>query len=103
MAKDIGHVLSMVFMPATSWDVASCLVNERIIDNKKENRLGRNSQDTEELLQRRLGHLLYSPTVLSQKSGKAREGSMQEGRRKGLHHGRSMNFFAQLDETDDEG
>jgi hypothetical protein len=33
--------------------------------------LGRNSQDTEELLQRRLGHLLYSPTVLSQESGKA--------------------------------
>ena len=103
MAKDIGHVLSMVFMPATSGDMVPCLLNERIIDNKKENRLGRDSQDTEELLQRRLGHLLHSPTVLSQESGKAGEGSMQERKRKGLNHGRGVNFFAQLDETDDEG
>ena len=71
MAKDIGHVLSMVFMPATSRNMGPCLVNERIIDDKKENRLDGKSQDMEELLQRCLGHLLYSPTVLSQKSGKA--------------------------------
>ena len=103
MAKDIGHVLSMVFMPATSWDMVACLVNERIIDNKIEDRLGRKSQYTEELLQRRLGHLLCSPTVLAQKPGKAWEGSMQERKREGLHHGRSVNFFTQLDETDDEG
>jgi hypothetical protein len=103
MAKDIGHVLSMVFMPATPGDMVSCLVNKGVIDDKKENRSGCDSQYTEELLQRRLGHLLHSPLVLSQKPGKAWEGSMQERKREGLHHGRSVNFFTQLDETDDEG
>ena len=71
MAKDIGHVLSMVFMPATSWDMVAGLVNERIIDDKKENRSGRKSPNMEELIQRCLGHLLHGPTVLSKKSGKA--------------------------------
>ncbi len=103
MTKDIGHILCMVPMPTTSRNMGSCLVNERIIDNKKKNRLGRESQDTEELFQGHLGHLLNSPTVLSQESDEAWEGSMQEGRREGLHHGRSVNFFTQLDETDDEG
>ena len=103
MTKDIGPILCMVLMPTTSGNMGSCLVNERIIDNKKENRLGRESQDTEELFHDRLGHLLNSPTVLSQESGEAWKGSMQEGRREGLHHGRSVIFFTQLDETDDEG
>ena len=103
MTKDVGHVLCMVFMPTTSWDVVSCLVNKCVIDDKKENRSGCDSQDAEELLQCRLGHLLCSPTVLSQKPGKAWEGSMQERKREGLHHGRSVNFFTQLDEADDEG
>ena len=103
MTKDVGHVLCMVFMPTTSGDGVSCLVNERVINDKKENRSGCDSQDAEELLQCHLGHLLGSPTVLSQKPGKAWEGSMQEGKREGLHHGRSVNFFTQLDETDDEG
>ena len=78
-------------------------MNKCVINDKKENRSGYDSQDAEELLQCRLGHLLHSPSVLSQKPGKAWEGSMQERKRKGLHHRRSVNFFTQLDETDDEG
>jgi hypothetical protein len=102
MTKDVGHVLCMVFMPTTSGDVGSCLVDKGVIDDKKENRSGCDSQDTEELLQCRLGHFLCNPTVLSQEPRKAWEGSMQERNREGLHHGRSVNFFTQLDETDDE-
>jgi hypothetical protein len=71
MTKDIGHVLSMVLMPATSGDMGPCLMNERIIDDKKENRSARKPQNKKKPFQRRLGHLLHSPTVLSQESSKA--------------------------------
>jgi len=71
VAKDIGHILGMVLMPAASGDMVACFVNERIIDNIKENRLGGDSQNTEEPFQGPLGHLFNSPTVLSQESGEA--------------------------------
>jgi hypothetical protein len=71
MTKDIGHILGMVLVPATSGDMVACFVNERIIDNEKENGLGRDSQESGEPLQCRLGHFFRSPTVLSQESGEA--------------------------------
>ena len=102
MAKDIGHVLSMVFMPATAWDMVACLVNERIIDNKKEDRLGVNSQGIEKLVQGGLDNLFHSPDVLPQKSGETGEGSVKKGTGKGLNHRRGVNLFAQLNEAHNE-
>jgi hypothetical protein len=103
MAKDVRHVLSMIFMPTTPWDFLPCLSDEGIINDEKEDRLSLDSQGVEELSQSDLYHLLGGPNVLSQESGKAGKRSMQEGKAEGLNHGGGMNFFTKLDKSDDKG
>jgi hypothetical protein len=103
MAKDIGHLLSMIFMPSTPWDFLSCFGNQGVIDNEKEDRLGLDTQDVKELFQSDLDHFFWGPNVLSQESGKAGKGSVQERKAKGLNHRGGMNFLAQLDKSDDKG
>ena len=90
-------------MPSTPGDFLSCFWNQGVIDNKKEDRLGFDSQDVKELFQSDLDHFLCSPNVLSQESGEAGKGSVQEGKAKGLNHRGGMNFLAQLDKSDDKG
>ncbi len=103
MAKDVGHVLSMIFMPGTSRNLLACLLDQSIIDNKEQDRLGFDLQGAEELTQSRFDDLFDSPDVLPQEPGEAGEGSMKKGTRNRLNHRRGMDFFAQLNESHDEG
>jgi len=103
MAKDIGHVLSMILMPTTAWNLLACLFSQRVIHDKKEDIPDSNPQRLKELMQSGLRDLFHRPTVFSQESGKAGERSAQDRMmNKGSHHGGSVNFFAQLDKTDDK-
>jgi hypothetical protein len=103
MAKDIGHVLGMILMPTTARNLLTCLFNKRVIHDKKEDIPGTDPQCLEELIQSGLRDLLHSPKALSQESSEAGERSAQKRMSKGLHHGGSVDFFPQLDETDDKG
>jgi len=103
MAKDRGHMLSMILIPTTSGHLSSCLLDDGIIDDEKEDRRGFDLQAMEELVQSRLHHFLHSPTVSSQESGKTRKGSVQKRETEGLNHRGGMSFFAQLDKADDKG
>ena len=103
MAKDIGHVLGMILMPTTAGNLLACLFNKGVIHDKKEDIPGSDPQRMEELMQSGLRDLLHSPTVFSQEPGKAGERcAVHDRMSKGSHHGGSVNFFPQLDETDDE-
>ena len=103
MAKDVGHILSMVFMPGTSRDCFPCLLDQGVIDNKEQDRLGFDSQGREELIQSRFDNFFHFPDVLPQEPGETGEGSMQEGPRNRLNHRRGMDFFTQLNEPHNEG
>src|SRR4030067_245399 len=103
MAKDISHILSMIFMPGTPRDSLACLLDQSVIDNKEQNRLSLNSQGGKELKQSGFDNLFHSPDVLPQEPGETGEGSMEEGLRKRLNHRRGMDFFAQLNEAHNEG
>ena len=103
MAKDIGHILSMIFMPSTPGDFLACLLDQGVIDNKEDDRLGFDSQGIEELVQGGFHNLFHRPDVLPQESGETGEGSVKKGTGKGLNHRRSVDFFAQLNEAHNEG
>ena len=102
MAKDIGHVLGMILMPTTARNLLACLFNKGVIHDKKQDIAGSDPQCLEELMQSGLRDLLHSPKIFSQESSEAGERSAQERMSKGLHHGGSVEFFSQLDETDDK-
>jgi len=103
VAKDIGHVLGMILMPSTAGNLLPCLFNKAVIHDKKEDIPGRDLQRLEELTKSDLRNLSHSPNAFSQESSEAGEGAAQERTGKGLYHGRGVDFFAQLDETDNKG
>ena len=103
MAEDIGHVLGMILVPPTARNLFPCLLNQAVIHDKKEDIPGRDSQRLEELMQGSLPDLLHTPNALAQESSEAGERSAQERMGKGLHHGGGVDFFPQLDETDNKG
>ena len=102
VAKNI-LVLRMIFMPGTSWNLLTCLLDDRVIHDKKEDRMSFDPQGVEELVQSGPCDLLHGPDVLSQESGKTGERSVEKRMSKGLNHGRSVHFFAQLDKANDKG
>ena len=71
MAKDIGHVLGMILMPTTAWNLLACLFSQRVIHDKKEDIPDSNPQRLKELIQSGPRNLLHRPTVFSQEPGKA--------------------------------
>jgi len=103
MTKDTGPVLGRVLMPTTARNLLPCLFNQGIIHDKKEDISGRDPQGLEELMQSRFSDFLHLPNVLAQKASEAGERSMQERTGKGLDHRGSVDFFPQLDETDNKG
>jgi hypothetical protein len=103
MAKDIGHILGMIFMPSTPGDFLACLLDQGVINNKEEDRLGFDSQGIEELVQGGFHNFFHRPDVLPQEPGETGERSVKKGARKGLNHRRSVDFFAQLNEAHNEG
>jgi hypothetical protein len=102
MAKDI-LLLRMISMPSTPWDGLPSLSNKAVIDNEKEDRLGFDSQGTEEFFQSDLDHFLRGPNILSQEPSKATKRSVQKGRAERLNHRGGMGLLAQLDKSDDKG
>ena len=86
VAKDIGHVLSMIFIPTTSWDLSASLFAKGIIHDKKEDRMGFDPQGMEELMQGDFCNLLQGPDVLAQESSEAAEGAVQKRPTEGLNH-----------------
>src|SRR5512139_3328513 len=103
MAKDISHILSVIFMPSTPMDSLACLLDQGVIDNKEQNRLSLDSQGRKELKQSSFDDLFHCPDVLPQEPGETGKGSMKEGPRNRLNHRRGMDFFAQLNEAHNEG
>ena len=103
MAKDVGHILSMIFMPGAPRDFFPCLLDQGVIDNKEQNRLSIDSQGRKELMQSGLDNLFHCPDVLAQEPGETGEGSMKKGPRNRLNHRRGVDFFAQLTEAHNEG
>lgn len=102
MTKDVGSTGS-VFMPSTSGYPLACLLDQGIIHDKKESRVGFDLQMTEELGQSDLCNLSRSPDVLPEKSCEARKRSAKEGLGEGLDHGRGMGLFARLKKADNIG
>jgi len=102
MAKDVGHVLSMILMPTTTGNLLAGLLSQRVIHDKKQDIPGGNPQGLKELIQGDLQCLFDSPNVFSEEARETAERSVQERTSQGLHHGGRMSFFAQLDKTDDK-
>ena len=102
MAKDVGHVLSMILMPTTTGNLLASLLSQRVIHDKKQDIPGGNPQRLKELIQGDLQSLLDSPNVFSKEARETAERMAQERASQGLHHGGCMSFFAQLDKTDDK-
>ena len=71
VAKDIGHVVSMVLVPRAAGYPFSTLLGDRIIDNEKDHTPGLDSQGIEELPQGGLGQVLFGPGVFAEESGEA--------------------------------
>ena len=103
MAKDVSHILSMIFMPGTPRNSLACLLDQGVIDNKEQNRLSLDSQGRKELKQSGFDDLFHCPDVLAQEPGETGKRSMKEGPHNRLNHRRGMDFFAQLNEAHNEG
>jgi hypothetical protein len=70
VAKDVGFVCSF-FMPGAAGHFLACLLGNGIIHDKKEDRMGVDSQMMEELGQSDLCDLFRGPDILSQESSEA--------------------------------
>ena len=79
VAKDIGHILSMIFVPRATRNLLATLLGNGIIDDKKEHRVGFDSQGMKELFQSNFCNLFESPNVLSQESGEAGNRAVHKG------------------------
>jgi hypothetical protein len=102
VAKDMGFACSL-FMPSTSGHLLACLLGNGVIHDKKEDRMGVDSQMMEELGQSGLGDLFHGPDILSEESGEAGKRPTKKGACEGLDHRGCMGFFARLNEADDKG
>jgi hypothetical protein len=93
----------MILMPTAAGNFLSRLFNKAVIHDKKEDIPGRDPQRLEELMQGGLRDLLHSPSAFAQESSETGERPAQERTNKRLHHGGSVDFFPQLNETDNKG
>jgi hypothetical protein len=103
MAKDIGHVLSMIFIPGIPQDLLAGFLGKGIVHDKKECRMDFDLKRMRELVQGDFCDLLHGLDALSQESGEAAKRLVQKGAGKGLNHRGGVGFFPQLDEADDKG
>lgn len=70
VAEDMGFACP-VFMPGTSGHLSACLFGNGVIHDKKEDRMGVDSQMMEELGQSDLCDLFHGPDILSEESCEA--------------------------------
>ena len=103
VAEDMGQVMGMILIPSTAGELFPGFLNNRIVQEKKDDRTGFNLKGMEELMQSRSQDLIHGPGILSEEAGETRERSGKERARQRLDHGGGVPFFPQLDETHDEG
>ena len=77
VAKDKGF-LGMIAMPGTSGNLFACLLDDRVIHDKKEHGMGFDMQGVKELFQGGLNHFFQEPDVLSEESGEAGQRPMKK-------------------------
>jgi hypothetical protein len=103
VAKDIRQVLSMILIPSAAGEFLPCFLDNRIIEEKKDDRAGLNLESMEEFMESRSQDLIHGPDILSEEPGETGERSGKERARQRLDHGGGVSFFSQLDEAHKEG
>jgi hypothetical protein len=81
VAKDIGHILSIIFVPRALGNLLAALSDKGIIDDKKEYGIGFEGFDPErlkELVQTSFHHLFRVPNILAKESGETGQGSVKK-------------------------
>ena len=103
VAEDIGQVLGMILIPSAAGDLLPRFLDNRVVQQKKDNGTGFNPEGTKEFIDSRVQDLIQGPGILSEEPGEAgeRSGKKRAGQR--LDHGGGVSLFAQLDETHNEG
>jgi hypothetical protein len=102
MAKDVGHILGMIFIPSSAGNFLSGLFDNGIIQEEKDNGASFNLEGMEEFLQSQGQDGIHGPGILSQETGEAGKRSGKKRARQRLDHGRGVPFFPQLDEANNK-
>lgn len=103
VAEDVGQILGMILIPTASGDLLSRLLDNRVVQEKKDDGAGFNLEGMKEFAESRSQDLIHGPGILSEEPGETGEGSGKEGARQRLDHRGGVPFFSQLDETHEEG
>jgi hypothetical protein len=93
----------MILIPGAAGDLLPRFLNNRVVQEKKDDRAGFNLKGMEELMESHSQDLIHGPGILSEKPGETGEGSGKERARQGLDHGGGVPFFSQLNEAHNEG
>jgi hypothetical protein len=93
----------MILIPTATGDLLSRFLDNRIVQEKKDDGAGFNLEGMKEFVESRSQDLIHGPGILSEEPGETGEGSGKERARQRLDHGGGVSFFSQLDETHDEG
>lgn len=103
VAEDIGQVLGMILIPSAAGHLLPRFLNNRVVQEKKDDGAGFNLEGMKEFIDSRIQDLNHGPGILCEKSGETGEGSGKERARQGLDHGGGVPFFSHLDEGYNEG
>ena len=90
-------------IPSASRDLLPRFLDNRVVQEKKDDGAGFNLKGMEEFMESRSQDLIHGPGILSEKPGEAGKRSGKERSRQRLDHGGGMTFFSQLDKAHDEG
>jgi len=69
VAKDVSQVLGMILIPSAAGNLLPCFLDNRIIQEKKDDGARLNLEDMEELLKSRSQDLIHGPGILAQEPG----------------------------------
>jgi len=103
MAEDMSQVLGMILMPGAAGDLFPRFLDNRVVQEKKDDGRGLNLEGMKEFVDRHSQDFIQGPGILSEEPGEAAKRSGKEGTGQGLDHGRGVPFFPQLNEAHDEG
>jgi hypothetical protein len=103
MAKDIGHLVGMVFMPSASRHLLSRLLRQGIVNHEKEDGVGFDLKGFKKVFHGHPNQFFLVPDIIGQKPGKTGEGSLPGRSDKGLNGRGSMGFLTQLDKPNHVG
>ena len=90
-------------MPSASGDLLSRFLDNRVVQEKKDDGAGFNLEGMKEFMDSRSQDLIHGPGIPSEEPGEAGEGSGKERASQRLDRGGGVPFFSQLDEAHDEG